>query len=40
LEKEVETKKLKPAATNFPDDRAVFGNAVAKALVGHVQEAV
>jgi hypothetical protein len=38
LEKEVETKKFSPEATNFCTASAVFGDALAEALVGHVQE--
>jgi hypothetical protein len=38
LEKLVDTKKFRPAATNLLDHGAVFRNAVAKALVGHVEE--
>jgi hypothetical protein len=38
LENEVETKKFRPSGHKLADHGAVFGDAVAKALVGHVEE--
>ena len=38
MENEVETKKFRPAGDELADHGAVFGDAVAEALVGHVEE--